>query len=78
MTPRDNLFVVCVSWQVTPVQCWIFPSQDFVRNAAQKGSASELDLEADAPSGGKLKQTLSMYRNAWRLITDGAFKPYSR
>jgi hypothetical protein len=79
LQPRDNLLVVCVSWQVTPVQCWIFPSDDFIRNAAKKGSANELDLEADAPEGGgKLKQTLSMYRNAWRLVTDGAFKPYAR
>ena len=77
--PRDNLFVLCVAWQVTPVQCWIFPSTEFVRSAAQKGSSNELDLEADAPEGGdKLKQTLSMYRNAWRLITDGAYKPYAR
>jgi hypothetical protein len=75
--PRDNLFVVCVAWQVTPVQCWIFPSGEFVRNAAQKGSANELDLEADSPDGGgKLKQTLSAYRNAWRLVTEGAYKPY--
>ncbi len=79
LQPRDNLLVVCVSWQVTPVQCWIFPSEDFIRNAAKKGSANELDLEADAAEGGgKLKQTLSIYRNAWRLITDGAFKPYAR
>jgi hypothetical protein len=78
LQPRENLFVVCVSWQVTPVQCWIFPSAEFARNAAQKGSANELDLEADAPSGGKLKQALSMYRNAWLLIVDGAFRPYAR
>lgn len=78
LRPRDNLFVLCVAWQVTPVQCWIFPSEEFVRNAAQKGTANELDLEADAPAGpgAKLKQSLSMYRNAWRLITEGAYKPY--
>lgn len=74
---RDNLFVMCVAWQVTPVQCWIFPSAEFVRNAATKGRANELDLESEAGAGGKLKQTLSMYRNAWRLITDGAYKPYA-
>ena len=78
LTPRDNLYVVCVSWQVTPVQCWIFPSQDFVRNAASKGSANELDLEAEADDGVRLRQKLSMFRNAWRLITDGAYRPYAR
>ncbi len=73
---RDNLFIVCVAWAVTPIQCWIFPSPEFARNAALKGSAIDLDLEAEAPSGGKLKQSLSMYRNGWRLLTDGAYRPY--
>jgi hypothetical protein len=78
MEPRDNLYVLCVSWQVTPVQVWVFPSAEFSRYAAEKGRSNELDLEADDPEGGgKLKQKLSMYRNAWRLITDGAFKPYT-
>ncbi len=78
LEPRDHLYVLCIAWQVTPVQAWIFPSADYKRHAAEKGSADELDLEGEAPEGGKFKQTLSMYRNAWRLITDGAFKPYAR
>jgi len=79
LKPRDNLYVLCFAWAVTPAQVWIFPSADFARYAGQKGSSTDLDLEADAPEGaGKLKQTLSRYRNAWRLITDGAIKPYGR
>ncbi len=77
MTPRDNLFIVCVAWALTPIQCWIIPSPEFARYAALKGSVNDLDLEsALEPGGNKLKTTLALYRNAWRLLTDGAYKPF--
>lgn len=75
LTPRRNLFVIGVSWQVTPVQCWIFPSEEFARYAGLRGSAHDLDLEAAGPDGKPLKSTLARYRNAWRLVTDGAYRP---
>ena len=79
LSPRDNLFIVCVAWAATPVQCWIFPSSEFARYAVQRGSTNDLDLEAESPTAGrKLKSALSRYRNAWRLLTDGAMKPYGR
>ncbi len=37
LQPRDNLLVVCVSWQVTPVQCWIFPSDGLHPQRRQEG-----------------------------------------
>jgi hypothetical protein len=76
LKPRDNLYVLCVAWALSPVQCWIFPSPDFARYAASHGSATDINLEAEDAGGRKLKQTLSRYRNAWRLVTDGALKPY--
>ena len=79
LVPRDNLFVVCVALGVTPLQCWIFPSREFDRQAAERGGVRELDLDAPAPDGrGRLKQTLSLHRNAWRLLIDGALKAYAR
>jgi hypothetical protein len=79
VTARDNLYVVCVAWQVTPVQCWVFPAAEFLKYGAQKGTANELDLEAVAPEGGgRLKQTLAAYRDAWPQITGTAYKPYGR
>jgi hypothetical protein len=60
---------------VSPQQCWVVPSSEFARYAGPEGS---LDLEAAAPDGRKLKAVLSLYRNAWRLIGDGARRPFVR
>jgi hypothetical protein len=78
LTPRDNLVVLCYAWQVSPPQLWVFPSRDYARYAESAGAVLTLDLEAIAPDGsGRLKQTLSRYRNAWRLVTGGALKPFA-
>jgi hypothetical protein len=74
LAPRDNLYVVCVAWAVTPVQCWLLPSAEFTRHAEAGG----LDLEVPAADGRKLKVMLSPYRNAWRLVTDGTLRPFVR
>lgn len=74
--PRDNLFVVCVGWALTPLQAWIIPSAEFHRRAERlvDGRLS-LNLEAvDPATGQKHKAVLGYFRNAWRLITEGAVK----
>ncbi len=76
ISPRPNLYVVCVAWALSPVQTWIIPSPEFAKNAVQRPGGYDLTLESEGPDGSKLKQTLSRYRNAWRLLTDGAIKPY--
>jgi hypothetical protein len=76
LKPRPNFYILCVAWALTPAQVWVLPSEDFAREASARGSATDLNLEVEGPDGQKLKQKLSRYRNAWRLITDGALKPY--
>ncbi len=58
------------------MQTWIIPSPEFAKNAVQRPGGYDLNLESEGPEGSKLKQSLSRYRNAWRLLTDGAIKPY--
>ena len=75
--PRPRLLVACVAWAVEPVQVWVFPSQDFARYGVAGNDVVTLDLESPAPEGGgKLKQTLSRYRNAWRLVTENAVRAF--
>ena len=74
--PRDNLYIVCVAWALSPIQCWIIPSGELVRYGHRKGSVIDLNLEAAAEGEQKLKAVMSVYRNAWRFLTDGALKPY--
>jgi len=76
LTPHQRLLVACVAWAVEPVQIWVFTAADFARCGSIADGATVLDLEAPAPEGGRLKQTLSRYRNAWRLITDGAVRAF--
>lgn len=78
LNPRPNLFVLCVAWSLSPIQIWVLPSEDFVREAAAHGSSTDLNLEMDTADGQKLKQKLAKYRNAWRLLTDGATRPFGR
>jgi hypothetical protein len=77
LAPRPRLLVVCVAWALSPVQCWVIPSQDFARHGVLGENVTTLDLEAASPDGaGKLKQTLSRYRNAWRLLTEDAVQAF--
>jgi hypothetical protein len=76
LKPRPNLFVLCVAWALTPPQVWVLPSEEYARAAASFGNSTDLDLEVDAGDGQKLKQKLSRFRNAWRLLTDGAMRPF--
>ena len=74
--PRSRLLVACVAWAVEPVQVWVIPSQDFARFGVASGGVTTLDLESAPEGGGKLKQTLSRYRNAWRLVTENAVRAF--
>jgi hypothetical protein len=78
LEPGPRLLVVCVAWALTPVQAWIIPSVDFAREATTTVDISRLDLESIAADGsGKLKQGLSRYRNAWRLLTEVAVREFT-
>jgi hypothetical protein len=74
--PRDNLFVLCVAWALSPMQVWVVPSPEFATRAEQLPDGwLSLDLDSvDAVTGQKHKVMLGHTRNAWRLITDGAVK----
>lgn len=77
LEPRPRLLIVCIAWAVEPVQVWVFPSQDFARFGVVGDDFVTLDLEASAPeASARLKQTLSPYRNAWRILTDGAVRAF--
>ncbi len=76
LRPREKLYLACVSWVGEPVDCWILPSEEYARHATVRGSSHDLDLESEAPGGGKLKDVLGRYRNAWDLLTSGAVRPY--
>ena len=76
LEPREDLLVVCVAWPLTPLQCWVVPSGEFYRRAERlEDGWLSLNLEAvDPASGQKHKAMLGYFRNAWRLITEGAVK----